>query len=258
MKIAAIILAILIPMNAWGAVLLQETFDTAIPDGWGIWNPNIVVSSPAQSGNSVQFSWAPLAEQPTGINSAQRWSWTAVDTLYFTCYWRFNSDWRGSGFGFHPHLVYILDAIDTNLSAGTLRVYIETTDSGTDYAIPRMIIGRGESTVFYDANSSYNMASGAWHKIEAYLVNNTVGSSNGILRMWIDGVQVLNVSDATYRTDASVHFGAVAVGPWMSSSGQGPNLSQTMWMDDMEVHDSMPTGTSRRLNNVTGVRVTLH
>lgn len=228
--------------NPSGAnLLLTQTFDTAIPDNWGIWNPNIFVSSPAQNGNSVQWAWAALAEQPTGVNSAHRWAFTETDTLYALFYWRFDSSWRGTGWGYHPHIIYILPAIGTNLAGGDLRVYVETTDSGTNYAIPRIVVGRGASTDFYTATSTYNMAANTWHKIEVYLVNNTVGSANGVARMTINGVEALNVTNATFRTSAGVRFGAIAIGPWMSASGQGPNVSQTMWMDELTIYDGIPS-----------------
>jgi hypothetical protein len=228
--------------NPSGAnLLLTQTFDTAIPDNWGIWNPNIFVSSPAQNGNSVQWAWAALAEQPTGVNSAHRWAFTETDTLYATFYWRFDSTWRGTGWVYHPHIIYILPAIDTSLSGGVLRVYVETTDSGTSYAIPRIVVGRGVSTDFYTAAVTHNMAADTWHKIDVYLANNTVGSANGVARMTINGVDALNVTNATFRTSEGVKFGAIAIGPWMSASGQGPNISQTMWMDELKIYDGTPT-----------------
>lgn len=256
MKILAVIIAILVPLNSWAAALLQETFDNSSMPGaaYNSYDPSIFDSSVrvGTSGYSVRWSWVPLEEEPTGVNTASRWSFSqATDELYLSFYWRLNSDWQGSGWAFHPHLIYITDELWTNLSGGTLRVYVELTGTAL-----RMIVGRGETTSWHETTG--NLSLSTWYRIECWFKMNTVGQANGEMKMWVDGASVYDSSSVTYRTDADIHFSAVSLGPWMSNSNVGPNYGQTMWMDAMEFHDAIPATNVRKLNNVTGVRVTLH
>jgi len=256
LKIAVIILLILAPLQAFGASLLQETFDnTGLPGAaYSTFDPSIFdsVVRVGASGYSVRWSWEATEEEPTGVSTASRWSLSqSTDDLYLSFYWRLNSDWQGSGWSFHPHLIYITDELWTNLSGGTLRVYVELTG-----ATMRMVVGRGETTSWHETTA--NLSLSTWHRVECWFKMNTVGQANGEMKMWVDGISAYDSSSVTYRTDAAVHFAAVSLGPWMSNNNIGPDYGQTMWMDSLEMHDSMPIVTTRKLNNVTGVRVTLH
>jgi len=235
---------------------LQETFDNqALPGAaYSTFSSEVFDGTVRQgsSGYSAKWSWVALAEEPTGVDTASRWSLSqSTDELYLSFYWRLNSDWQGSGWSFHPHLIYITDELWTNLSGGTLRVYVELTG-----ATMRMVVGRGETTSWHETTGTLSLS--AWHRVECWFKMNTVGQGNGEMKMWVDGVSVYDSSSVTYRTDSGVHFAAVSLGPWMSNNNIGPDYAQTMWMDSMEVHDAMPIQSTRKLQNVTGVRVTLH
>ena len=54
----------------------------------------------------------------------------------------------------------------------------------------------GSSTNY---NSSATLADNRWYCIETHEKLNTPGVSNGILQAWVDGVQVLNVTNVMYR-----------------------------------------------------------
>ncbi len=47
------------------------------------------------------------------------------------------------------------------------------------------------------------MTVGVWHQIEMVNVENTLGQANGILQMWIDGIQILNYTNMTYITSGN-------------------------------------------------------
>ena len=47
---------------------------------------------------------------------------------------------------------------------------------------------------------------GKWHHVQQCHTMNTVGKANGVLKAWLDGVQVVNDSDVVYRTDPNVHI----------------------------------------------------
>ncbi|MGE3525679.1 MAG: Ig-like domain-containing protein [Gemmatimonadales bacterium] len=58
-------------------------------------------------------------------------------------------------------------------------------------------------------SSARVMTTNIWHQWEAVLELNTVGRGNGIFRLWIDGVEVMDYRDVTYitpSTPAGFHF----------------------------------------------------
>ncbi|MFT4009798.1 MAG: hypothetical protein QM655_07110 [Nocardioidaceae bacterium] len=51
-----------------------------------------------------------------------------------------------------------------------------------------------------------SFVAGTWHTVKQCYVMNTVGKSDGVLRAWFDGVQVVNDTAYQYRTAANVHI----------------------------------------------------
>ena len=49
-------------------------------------------------------------------------------------------------------------------------------------------------------------SNGGWHTVKQYYKLNTPGSANGIHRMWLDGVQVINNTSYKYRDNANLHI----------------------------------------------------
>jgi len=47
---------------------------------------------------------------------------------------------------------------------------------------------------------------GQWHALRVCYRMNTVGSANGVLRAWMDGKQVLDVTNYVYRLRSDVHI----------------------------------------------------
>jgi len=268
LKIAAIILIILIPFNAWGTLLLQETFDNqSLPNASYATFSAVAFDDTVRqggSGYSAKFTWDYLDEQPNGINTSTRYTFTATEELYVSFYWRFAADWVGSGVSYHPHLIYILsdeDGLWGSPATSYLDVYIETT-----VLTPRMIIqDLAKDTPIHGSGSFYSadttMVRGQWYHVECYFKMNTIGQSDGVMRMWVDGSQVYSSTSVAYRNApyTNMKFNYILIGPWISiSPGNGSPQKQTMWIDSLEVHDSIPSSSTRKLNNVTGVRVTLH
>jgi hypothetical protein len=171
-------------------------------------------------------------EAGNGTVVSVRKAFTASDNVYVSFYWRFNSDWVGSGLSYHPHLFFILDDVWTGLADGTLRVYIEVSE-----LTARMIVGRGGTADWYD--TTYEFSTDRWYKVDCWFKMNTVGSANGEMEMWVDGNSVYSNSSVTYRTSSSVHFAAFAAAPWISD---GSPRAQTMWMDELELANLPPGG----------------
>jgi len=85
-----------------------------------------------------------------------------------------------------------------------------------------------------------------WHKVEAYFKMNTisggVGQANGQLKMWWDGVLVVNHEDLIIRTgqNATMQWNQIVIAPWGSASP----VAQTFWIDELEVANIPPSSGS--------------
>lgn len=54
--------------------------------------------------------------------------------------------------------------------------------------------------IYQNADTRKLMTVGVWHHIEVVNELNTLGQANGILKMWIDGIKILDYNDITYIT----------------------------------------------------------
>lgn len=72
----------------------------------------------------------------------------------------------------------------------------------------------------YGDNMRWNegFSKGVWHTVKQCYVMNTVGKSNGVLRAWMDGRQVLNNTSFVYRTRGDVHINSIS---WAVFRGGG-------------------------------------
>jgi hypothetical protein len=92
------------------------------------------------SGGSLRLAWGAGGSAPPLLGAIRK-GFTATDNLYISQYWRFNSDWVGSGISTHPHIVYILSDQDgewDGLANNYLDTYIETNN-----LTPRLITQDG-------------------------------------------------------------------------------------------------------------------
>jgi len=256
------------------SILLTETFNDQTLHGefYDTFTAPTAYSTTEQySGNScAKFTWDINDTEPNGVNTASRWTFTTTETIYTSFYWKLNSDWLGTGYGVHPHIIYITSDVDgdwANLEGGHLRVYIEVTDTVGNIR-PRMIIGREGAASWHE--TIYNLTRSIWYHFETYHVMNTIGSSNGIMRMWVTPsggatTLVYDSSSVLYRDadHTGMKFYEISIGPWISpSSGVGSPYAQTMWMDELIIGtEYLSTGRvgslsmpNSRLCNKTNVR----
>lgn len=100
-----------------------------------------------------------------------------------------------------------------------------------------------------------------WYFVEAYFKMNTIsgskGQKDGVMWMKVNGSYVINYTDIIFRTNThpTMKWTQLAISPYM---GDGSPIAQQLWIDDMEIHNSAPVQNRRVMQNVTGVRVTLH
>jgi hypothetical protein len=74
------------------------------------------------------------------------------------------------------------------------------------------------------------VSKGTWADIEFVFIANDIGSANGILRAWVNGVQRLNVSDVSYfQAEATIHgFPGLVMDP-TDGGGEAPPDNPDIW-----------------------------
>ncbi len=122
-------------------VFFTETFDDSSfsARGWFDNPKGVIDNSVKYAGTgSIRFAWTQGSQGGFGT---LRKDFVPTDSLYISFYWRFSSNWVGSGQGYHPHIIYILSDLDDHwagLAYNYLDTYIET-----DNVTPRLIIQDG-------------------------------------------------------------------------------------------------------------------
>jgi hypothetical protein len=105
-------------------------------------------------------------------------------------------------------------------------------------------VWKSSSLYFQDGQGPYYK--GDWHHIEAYFALNSIehgkGVANGTIQYWYDGVEVINHNNVLIRTGQypKMKFNQLLVAPYI---GDGSPVDQTIWIDDLTVATSRPTGT---------------
>lgn len=102
---------------------------------------------------------------------------------------------------------------------------------------------------WYSANlwgaSTSSIPTNQWVHVETYFKMNTIsgnlGQADGVMKMWIDGVNIINYSNIVYRTnqDATKKWSQFVLAPYI---GDGSPIAQTMWIDELTVGTGEPNG----------------
>lgn len=104
---------------------------------------------------------------------------------------------------------------------------------------------RAGSAYFQDAPGPYYK--GDWHHGEAFFKLNSVvngkGVADGILQYWYDDALIMSHTNVLFRTGQhpSMKFNQFIIAPYI---GDGSPVDQTIWIDDLTVAASRPTGTA--------------
>jgi len=170
---------------------------------------------------------------------------------YLNTYIEFNSD-LGSPYTIRPAMA-IQDEKRVNTASGTPPLDLSAITENRSVAYCNTPVPDGAAGIcyadnpYYSANvwkaSNASVSTNSWHHVEVYLQMNTIdggiGQSDGIMREWVDGVQVLNHTDVMYRTgqDATKKWAQFVFSPWI---GDGSPIAQTMWIDELTVGTTSP------------------
>lgn len=105
----------------------------------------------------------------------------------------------------------------------------------------------GEHPYYFSVSS---MPWQVWNTITMYVKYNTTNSGNaggnGIIEAWLDGVQVLNVTDAVFRNVAVDAVGTNANQTWLGAQSQDNLATMTRYFDNFRVRAGrFPPGVAR-------------
>jgi hypothetical protein len=104
---------------------------------------------------------------------------------------------------------------------------------------------RTSSMYFQDVAGIYYK--GDWHYVEAYVKLNSIvngkGVADGSLQYWLDGNLLMTHNNVLFRTGQypTMKFNQFVIAPYI---GDGSPVDQTLWIDDLTVATSRPTGTA--------------
>lgn len=85
--------------------------------------------------------------------------------------------------------------------------------------------GNAEAVNYGTGNATPVLFDGNWHFIKIEMQMNTVGQSNAISRIWMDGIQVLNRTNSAIRDSSGQHFDFLQHNP-----GWANDLASNNWL----------------------------
>ncbi len=75
---------------------------------------------------------------------------------------------------------------------------------------PEKVNACGDDFKYSAGGTDFKLVPGTWYTLESHVVMNTAGQHNGVLEAWVDGVQMLSLSNFNYRV-AGATFGIDAL-----------------------------------------------
>lgn len=89
--------------------------------------------------------------------------------------------------------------------------------------------------------ATYEIPKGQWVQVDTWVKMNTVaggfGLPDGEMKMWVDGIQILDSNNVIFRTNQhpTMKFKQLMIAPYI---GDGSPITQTMYIDELSVYDT--------------------
>jgi hypothetical protein len=147
--------------------------------------------------------------------------------------WKASSPWQGHSS--YVNKIYFLQS--RNSSCGNLYVAMYGPNGGP-YEL-RVAPEWGNWNWLTSNVTNVPVTLGAWHKIELYFKYNTAGTSNGIVRWWMDGTLMGNYTNLSFHPSGC--FGELQLNPTWGGIGDTKNQTDYYWYD--HAHVSVPGAT---------------
>jgi hypothetical protein len=106
--------------------------------------------------------------------------------------------------------------------------------------------------------ASFQFNRDSWNKMKLQMRLNTIGFSNGLLKLSVNGVTVIDRADMVWRTDPSVSIEGVNIASWYGGSSQSwaPTMDQKAYFKNFRLYYEGPTDQlARRASSSDGHQV---
>lgn len=242
--------------NGWDA------YDPVEQGGEGAETVSGISTAQSHSG-SKSLLMAKMIDATGGCNIQYNFSEPYPTTIYVRFYVYFTSDWEA--FGPSPGTVHWIFTNSYQSSTG-FRLNLQTNDFWSDCPVGGACMlpqGTGGNNEWYfplkvdpdwTAGTNFKTRLNEWICLEYKM---EISGTNVILTEWVDGVQTRGPSTGPGQEGSDFRWIAL-----LDYENAGSSSQLRYYIDDFVVSDTYigPTGSTpaRKLNNVTGVRVTLH
>lgn len=116
--------------------------------------------------------------------------------------------------------------------------YLKHTQSGFDQD------GTQEDNLYWtdDIGDPIEIQAGVWYRITQWVKMNKIGRSNGRLKMFLNGTQVLDQRDLVFRTTDDLGIDVMYFNTFFGGSGPlwAPSKDEVIYFDDFEIEVTAP------------------
>lgn len=197
---------------------------------------------------ALEYHWKAGATTPDSSSGVRR-LFEPSESVYLRFKIKLSKGWAWTGRAYHPHLAHFMTSENGKWhgpAASRLTVYIEPQEGKLRLAaqdiqnkdapsgLTQGPLKGGYNGTMFDSPAPV-FKDDTWQTVEAFYQLNQVDKSDGVVRGWVDGVQVVDRSDVILR---SKDWPAMKFNQFLLTPYFGPGLlpkEQTLWIDDLSV-----------------------
>ena len=222
-----------------GTLLAQASFEgTMHPFSCLYDGADIYADATEPDGSRVlRFTYPP--GHPSGYSTALAWVWFEQDIHEVKAEYCFK---YSENFFFHRvdnKQVYLDIGDQTNFFLSTVDTFhIGGVDVKTELHFVCQYGNIGTAIRETPNMSDVAIHPNVWYKVTLYFKLNTNGRADGILKIWVDGKQIMDYSDIMFNTgsDANKPFTCLKFDPvWGGAGGPKPNATDYFYIDAVKI-----------------------
>jgi uncharacterized protein YjdB len=221
--------------------ITQRPFSALQEDGWGsIYNASgggatitQDATAPKSPVNVMQVTY-PVGLVGGYTPMSQEYAFSGGQTQFYGVIWiKMSSNFVGNGAGVNK-VFYMW----TDDQGGGPTWYLSAQAAGSANFSPEVRTQGTAPAEDYGPNvagqTGYTFPRNTWVQWEWYITNNTPGNSDGIVRMWMNGVKVAEYDNVQVSTSGSqTHFTELQFAPYWGGGGGTISANQYLWIDHL-------------------------
>jgi hypothetical protein len=216
-----------------------HTGSPLVPSGWvtnsdgtsgiSVFDDPQAPSSPSQVMRvTYPAGWAdgaaPVGLEYPGTNGKSR--------LFLTYWFKYNSSFQGHSSQVNKH-IFFFGADGTDLGYSMLRFTGNASQGSMDF-----LLQSGMAPPTFDTwlirdhgGNALMIAKDSWHRVSVELIYG--GNSTGVVRAWVDGVKVGEITNANFRT----RIGVMKIDPtWGGNTGERMTQTGYLYFDEVRYY----------------------